>query len=183
MEASEARIRLLGEFERDAARLTEDMEEHARLRPLMLAVMADLLDVIGGEGTKLCMGSVAREIQDPDPGSGAELVHPQWPNQYDFTVVTGGLIVNTWGYFNVETGEISPETTTVKARSKVTGIRQIRKPGLERHGGLIATHHEVELAFADGSKESLPGLEEELSPFGCRRMAELVRALYLSMAG
>lgn len=168
---------LLAEFEKDALHLTHAIDEDDRMRPIVLRIMEHLLPIVGKSEAKLCVGVVAHEGNSPFSRN-----VPPAPLSYDFIVVTGSFLTITSGYLNPESGRVFPEVTYVRAINKITAVTQLTQPGMPREYGPIATHHDIRLTFADGSTETLPGIEEELSPVGCKRTAELLPMFYSAMA-
>lgn len=181
MDTDEAATKLLAEFEQDALLLTADMEADDRIRPMMLRVMNELTQIVGSAGTRLCVGTIAHVFRPAgdDPFGGEA---PPLPYQYDFVVITDRFLIVAGGFFDTETGQVLPDATTVRALNKIVSVTQGVQPGGTRGDGSISTHYDIHVAFADGSTESIPGVEDELSATGRKRVAELIPALYASMA-
>lgn len=177
--------RLLEQFGQDS-RDWDDTVAKWKLEALLLGVMSELAEVIGKQETKLCTGVIAHDITEwveawkPErPWDEDTREMEAWfPNSYDVIVVTDKLIVNAWGSISRELDAVRPEATQIMAIKNAGGLSTRTRPGDVRGDGIVATHHDISVTFADENSIDLPAGEEVLTPAGTGKMTELVLYFY-----
>ena len=183
MTTADSSTRLMKSFGEDNITWIQDTEDYG-LEPALMIIMRELAVIVGEAPVMLCAGNLIHNVDHANrrfDAAGHE-IRPEKPNLYDFTVITDRLVVTTVGHISEDGLSVERETTSVKARKHITGVRVGIERGQLRGSGTVAAHHEVVLTFTDGTTDDIPGAEDELSAPGASKLAELIPSFYADMA-
>ncbi len=183
MTTADSSTRLMKSFGEDNITWIQDTEDYG-LEPALMIIMRELAVIVGEAPVMFCAGNLIHNVDHANrrfDAAGHE-IRPEKPNLYDFTVITDRLVVTTVGHISEDGLSVERETTSVKARKHITGVRVGIERGQLRGSGTVAAHHEVVLTFTDGTTDDIPGAEDELSAPGASKLAELIPSFYADMA-